>query len=88
MLSALSSLGPNDKLRYDFTQLQSGKPVSLMGLLTEQWVRVCVQECRCSPKKPHWKVFIEAWVVTSPQLYQMVREPLPGLFTLSPNPLL
>lgn len=43
-MSTPSSLGPTAKLK-------SEKPVRLSGLLTEQWVRVCLQECCCSPLK-------------------------------------
>lgn len=30
--------------RYNFTKVESGKPVSLLGLFTEQWARVYLQE--------------------------------------------
>lgn len=61
-----SSPRPNNKPSYDSTNMYSGKPVSVLGLLIEQRVKVYLQECGYSPGNSSSK----PWMIVSPYLPQ------------------
>ena len=54
-----------NKPRSDFTKLQSGKPVSLLGFCTEHQVRVYLQCVGAPLLRPHCKVSIQVCIMTS-----------------------